>query len=131
MDMFWLLVWIGLGMVAFAAFIALVGLLAKDHRPKPSIRLDTARRPTPGTRPNTARFTGQPHGVDPSVGADDMRRVADAMGVTIEDARYIFDSVGSVSAGEIVEGLSVDRETRGTIEEAARTDEDWWRPKSS
>jgi len=60
-----------------------------------------------------------------------LKKVADAMAVSVEEARYIFDLVGPVSAGEIVKCLLIDRETERVIEEAARREEYWWRRKPS
>ncbi|MCJ7737808.1 MAG: hypothetical protein MUQ10_10940 [Anaerolineae bacterium] len=60
-----------------------------------------------------------------------LKKVADAMAVSVEEARYIFDSVGPINAGEIVKCVLIDRETERVIEEAARTKEYWWRRKPS
>ncbi len=57
---------------------------------------------------------------------EELKKVADAMGVSVDDARYIFDSVEPLDAVEIVRGLSLDRETEQNIEEAARTNKEWW-----
>lgn len=54
-----------------------------------------------------------------------LKKIADAMGVSVDDARYIFDSVGPISAVEIVRGLAIDHEIERAIEEAAPTE--WWR----
>ncbi len=59
---------------------------------------------------------------------EELKQVADAMGVSVEDARHVFESVGPVNTLQIVRGLAVDRRTERAIEEAARTDEQWWRP---
>ena len=57
---------------------------------------------------------------------EELQEIADAMGVSVDDARYIFDAVGSINAVEIVRGLMIDSQTEESVEEAAQTDEDWW-----
>jgi hypothetical protein len=58
-----------------------------------------------------------------------LKRIALAMAVSVDDARYIFDSVRPLNAVELVRSLVLDRATEQAVLEAARTDPHWWRPK--
>lgn len=138
MDTIWMLALCVLGVVVVGIIAARIYRPRSDRLPRSSRHLARKTRSLdtghdPGSSTVAHRRYRQEHYPPEDEMAlrpteDDMERIADAMAVTVEYARYIFESVGPVNAEEIVRGLAVDRETERAVLEAARTDEHWWRP---
>ena len=86
--------------------------------------LTRGARSRPLSAPTSGRTTVSGTRYGPSSQEEAMRDVADAMYVSVEEARYIFESVGPASTLAIVKSLPVDPRT----EAAASTDDNWWQP---